>query len=136
MVACRMMIVDDDAAVREVLREFVETCLDSIDVVAEASNGEEAVRKARQLEPDVIVMDVRMPVMDGIEATRWIKQDMGLPAVVITSTSFPWHEIREAAHHAGASFHVQKPFDLEQFGRVMKEAAEIADKMTVRAVSV
>lgn len=119
---CRLMLVDDDALMRDVMRDFISLCMDGFEVVAEAANGREAVDKARSEDPDVILMDVRMPLMDGIQATRSIKQEYNLKAVVVTATSFSWHEIKDAARHAGASLHIQKPFDLEAVRDVLWEA--------------
>ena len=71
----RVLITDDHQVVRRGLRGFLE--LDSeLEVVGEAENGEEAVEMARRLEPDVVLMDLLMPVMDGIEATREIRRQM------------------------------------------------------------
>ena len=65
----RVLIVDDHAVVREGLRTFLQL-QDGIEVVGEAADGEDAVREATRLEPDVILMDLVMPRMDGIEAMR------------------------------------------------------------------
>ena len=67
----RLLVADDDALVRGGLRTLLQTEPD-IEVVGEAADGVEAVRRARELDPDVVLMDVRMPRMDGIEATRAI----------------------------------------------------------------
>ena len=70
----RLLLVDDNAAVRAGLRRAIELKT-TFEVVAEAGNGEEAVELARELDLDIILMDVRMPVMDGIQATAQIKLD-------------------------------------------------------------
>ena len=71
--AVRVMVVDDTDHVRTMLAEMLE--LDGFEVVARAANGDEAVTLATETEPDVIVMDLKMPGIDGLEATRRIKED-------------------------------------------------------------
>jgi len=78
----RVLITDDHQVVRRGLRGFLE--LDpELEVVGEASNGEEAVSMARRLQPDVVLMDLLMPVMDGIEATGEIRRE--LPEVEVVA---------------------------------------------------
>jgi DNA-binding NarL/FixJ family response regulator len=105
--------VDDQALVRSGFRLIVETRPD-LEVVGEAADGAEAVRLARELEPDVILMDVRMPGMDGIEATRQIVA-AGSRARVLVLTTFDADDYVHAAIRAGASGFLLKdvrPLDL------------------------
>ena len=80
----RVLIVDDMPQVRRDLRQFLDLTGD-MEVVAEAADGQEAVRIAAQLTPDVIIMDLEMPGMDGFEATRQIKAQGPAPRIVILS---------------------------------------------------
>src|SRR5260370_2759416 len=80
----RILLVDDHALVREGTRRLLETEND-VEVVAEASSGEEAIEVARSLLPDIAVMDISMPGIGGIEATRAIKKDCPETAVLILS---------------------------------------------------
>jgi DNA-binding NarL/FixJ family response regulator len=80
----RLLIADDHALVREGLRTMLSGEA-GLQVVAEARNGQEALSSCRELEPDLVLMDVRMPVMDGLEATRKIKQEMPQTSVVMVT---------------------------------------------------
>lgn len=80
----RILLVDDHALVREGTRRLIETESDVV-VVAEASSGEEAIAIARKLLPDIAVMDIAMPGMGGIEATRALKKDCPETAVLVLS---------------------------------------------------
>ena len=97
----RVLIADDQALVRSGFRLIVETRPD-LEVVGEAEDGEEAVRLAAELGPDVVLMDVRMPGVDGIEATRRIVAS-GSDARILVLTTFDLDEYVYAAMRAGAS---------------------------------
>ncbi|NTV39875.1 MAG: response regulator [Demequinaceae bacterium] len=89
--------------------DIVETLREGgYDVVGEASNGEEAVALAREFKPDVVVMDVKMPVMDGITAAEHIAKERLAPVVLLTA--FSQTELVERARDAGAMAYVVKPF--------------------------
>jgi DNA-binding NarL/FixJ family response regulator len=98
--ARRVLVVDDQELVRAGLRAILET--NGVDVVGEAGDGEEAVELARDLRPDVVLMDVRMPVLDGIEATRRIRGGEAAPRVIVLTT-FDLDEYVFEALRAGAS---------------------------------
>jgi len=110
--ALRVVIVDDQSLVRAGFRMILES-EDGIEVVAEASDGEEAVRAARRARPDVVLMDIRMPVLDGLEATRRILGD-GADCRVIMLTTFDLDEYVYAALRAGASGFLLKDVSPEQ----------------------
>jgi DNA-binding NarL/FixJ family response regulator len=100
-VSIRVLLVDDQALVRSGFRLILET-RDDLDVVGEAADGREAVDLARRLRPDVILMDVRMPDVDGVEATRRLAA-IGSPARVLILTTFDLDEYVYDALRAGAS---------------------------------
>jgi DNA-binding NarL/FixJ family response regulator len=100
-VSIRVLLVDDQALVRSGFRLILETRED-IEVVGEAADGREAVALARRLVPDVILMDVRMPDVDGVEATRRLAA-VGSPARVLILTTFDLDEYVYDAIRAGAS---------------------------------
>ena len=98
-----VVIADDQALVRGGFRVLVDTA-DGMEVLGEASDGAEAVALARKHHPDVVLMDVRMPVQDGIEATWQIKQDNGTADVkVLILTTFDLDDYVYSALRAGAS---------------------------------
>lgn len=102
----RAIVVEDEALIR---MDIVETLREGgYDVVGEASNGEEAVALARKFKPDVVVMDVKMPVMDGITAAEHIAKERLAPVVLLTA--FSQTELVERARDAGAMAYVVKPF--------------------------
>ena len=101
-----VLIVDDNSLVREGLRQLF-TREGGFDVCAEAENGREAIEKAQQLHPDLIVTDLLMPVMDGLEETRKLKELMpAVPVIIYTSHGDPF--VEKAALAAGASAVVSK----------------------------
>jgi DNA-binding NarL/FixJ family response regulator len=98
----RVLIADDHAAIRAGLTMILDGAQD-IEVVAEAEDGAAAVRKAAALRPDVVLMDVRMPVLDGIEATRELAgPGVAEPYAVVVITTFDLDEHVHAALAAGA----------------------------------
>ena len=120
--AIRIVITDDHGVVRQGLRMYLS--LDpAFEVVGEASNGREAVELARKLEPDVVLMDLLMPVMDGIEATEAIRKE--LPEVeVIALTSVLEDTSVTGAVRAGAIGYLLKDTDAEELSRAINAAAE------------
>jgi DNA-binding NarL/FixJ family response regulator len=100
-VSIRVLICDDQALVRGGFRAILGAQPD-IEVVAEAENGAEAVSLAQRRGPDVILMDIRMPVLDGVEATRRLVAE-GSPARILVLTTFDLDEYVHAAIRAGAS---------------------------------
>jgi DNA-binding NarL/FixJ family response regulator len=99
----RVLLADDQALLRATFRLLLESTPD-IEVVAEASTGAEAVARARSSRADLILMDIRMPDMDGIEATRQITADDALAGVkILILTTFETDELVVAALRAGAS---------------------------------
>lgn len=118
----RVVVADDQSLVRSGFRALLERS-EEIDVVGEAADGAEAVRLARAERPDVVLMDVRMPELDGIEATRRISADDDLADVrVVMLTTFELDEYVFDALHAGASGFLLKdvePSDLRDAVRIV-----------------
>ncbi len=102
----RVLLVDDHPVVRAGLKALVETT-EHVEVVGEASSGEEAVEKARTLQPDIVIMDLAMPGMDGVQATRRISE-LGLGAKVLVVTIHDEDEYLVPALNAGAAGFLNK----------------------------
>lgn len=117
----RVLLVDDHAMVRRGMRDFL-SLHDDIEVVGEAADGAAAVEQARELRPDIIVMDLMMPNLDGIEATGRIKA--ALPDVeVIALTSFIEESRVVAAIEAGASGFLLKDAEADELAGAIRSAA-------------
>ncbi|MFB6112549.1 MAG: chemotaxis protein CheY [Halodesulfurarchaeum sp.] len=101
-----VLLVDDSEFMRNLLREILES---DFDIVAEAENGVEAVELYQSHDPDLVMMDIVMPIRDGIEATAKIKQ-MDSGANVIMCTSIGQEEKMKRAVKAGADGYITKPF--------------------------
>lgn len=108
----KLLVVDDQNIVRKGIRALLEQ-VDDIDVIGEASNGEEAVAQAKRLRPDVILMDLMMPKMDGITAIREI-QAAQLAARIIALTSFVTEDKVFPAIKAGAMGYLLKDSEPEE----------------------
>ena len=111
--AVRILIADDHVSIRTALRELLDL-VSGIEVVGEATTGVEAVALADELRPDIIIMDVRMPSLDGIEATRQIKQRH--PAIrIVAHSAYVNPDLSKAMAEAGAEdFIIKGTLDLEQ----------------------
>lgn len=105
--APRVLVAEDEALIRFDIVELLND--EGYEVVGQAGNGEEAVSMARDLAPDLVVMDVKMPKMDGIAAARIIAEERICPVVMLTA--FSQRELVEQAREAGAMAYVVKPFD-------------------------
>jgi DNA-binding NarL/FixJ family response regulator len=102
----RVLLADDHDMIRRGLRRVLGTQPD-MEVVGEAADGREALERARRLRPDVVLMDIRMPVMDGLEATRRLKAEMpGVCVLVVTAHEEPGYLLE--AIQAGAAGYVPK----------------------------
>lgn len=114
----RVLVAEDEALIRLDLVELLTD--EGFEVVAQAADGEEAVKLARELEPDLIIMDVKMPKLDGITAAETLAEERIAPIVMLTA--FSQRELVERARDAGAMAYVVKPFD----GTELIPAIEIA----------
>lgn len=140
----RVIVAEDESLIRidivEILRD------NGFDVVAEAADGEKAVALARELKPDLVVMDVKMPLLDGISAAEILHKERIAPVVLLTA--FSQRELVERAAEAGALAYVVKPFtpnDLipaldialtryQQITSLEDEISDLAERLETRKV--
>ncbi|MEO8612441.1 MAG: response regulator transcription factor [Chloroflexota bacterium] len=111
----KVLIADDHLSVRLGLKIFLETNDDMV-IVGEAANGQQTIALCEALRPDVVLMDVKMPIMDGITATAIITHQHPEIGVVILTNSVPL-EVAQAAYQAGAKAVLQKttpPFEIRE----------------------
>ena len=133
MSAIRVLIVDDQEMIRAGLRLMIEN-EPGLTVVGEAGDGAQAVDAVRSASPDVVVMDIRMPVVDGIEATRRIVGS-GAPCAVLVLTTFDDDEFVFGALRAGAAGFLLKdspPDDLLDAIRAVNEGVSLVDPAVTR----
>lgn len=138
----RVVVAEDESLIR---LDIVETLTDNgFEVVGEAGDGEKAVALATELKPDLVVMDVKMPKLDGISAAERLSADKIAPVVLLTA--FSQKELVERASEAGALAYVVKPFtpnDLlpaieialaryEQISQLESEVADLAERFETR----
>jgi two-component system, NarL family, response regulator LiaR len=120
--ATRILIVDDHPTLREGLRVILDTQED-FQVAGEAANGEEAVAKAEAMRPDVVLMDLEMPVLDGVEATRRIVERLpGTPVIVLTA--FDTDDRIIGAVEAGAQGYLLKGATRDEIFRAIRVARQ------------
>ncbi len=135
----RVLIADDQALVRAGFKMILDA-EDDLDVIGEAADGLEAVELARRLKPDVVLMDIRMPQLDGIEATRRVVAlDGAEPVRVLMLTTFDLNEYVYEALRAGASGFLLKDVPPEQLAAGIRVIAQgealLAPSITKRLIS-
>jgi DNA-binding NarL/FixJ family response regulator len=115
----RVIVVDDHDLLRESLRSMLE-CEGDLQIVDEAKDGQEAIELCRLHRPDLVFMDVRMPRVDGFEATRRIKEEVGTTKVLMMS-AYNDHEYVSEAIRAGAEGYVPKLTSLKELHEAVRE---------------
>ncbi len=140
----RVVIAEDEALIRLDLKEMLEE--EGYQVAGEAADGEKAVELAGSLKPDLVILDVKMPVLDGISAAERIAAQQVAPVVILTA--FSQRELVERARDAGAMAYVVKPFtkaDLvpaieiavsrfQEMSALGTEVATLRDRLEVRKI--
>ena len=121
-----VLVADDHRQFREALVALLE--LDGFEVVGQAADGADAVALAKQVRPDVVVMDLKMPVLNGLDATRLVRDALPSTPVVVL-TAFTGDELERAALAAGATAFVAKDANLEELRAALAAAvAALADR--------
>ena len=121
MMRTRILIADDHSIFRDGLNALINREAD-MEVVGKAENGQQAIELARELQPDVILMDVKMPVMDGIEAAHKILSEM--PGMKILALSmYTDNGFIKGMMHAGARGYIAKDSDPEELYKAIRQAA-------------
>ena len=142
MAGKRILVAEDEAIIRLDLAEMLTES--GYEVVGQASNGEQAVTLANELKPDLVVMDVKMPVLDGLSAAEQIGSQRLCPVVMLTA--FSQTELVERARDAGAMAYLVKPFNVtdlnpaievavSRFGEITaleSEVANLSDQLETR----
>jgi len=132
----RVLVADDQALVRGGFRMILDAQPD-IEVVGEAEDGREAVRLTKELRPDVVLMDIRMPNLDGLEATRQVAAEPNAPRVLVLTT-FDADEYVYAAMRGGASGFLLKDVSPERLAEAVRTTAAgetlLAQSVTLRLV--
>jgi two-component system, response regulator PdtaR len=140
--ARRVLIAEDEALIRLDLAEMLRE--EGYDVVGEAGDGQEAVDLALSLRPDLVIMDVKMPRRDGIDAAAEIAEKRIAPIVVLTA--FSQRDLVEKARDAGAMAYLVKPFSISdlipaielavsrfgEFAALEREVADLSDRLETR----
>jgi two-component system, LytTR family, response regulator AlgR len=124
----RVLLVDDEAPARERLRRLLEE-LGDVEIIGEATNGAEALERCAALDPDLVLLDVRMPGMDGIEAARHLGALDDPPSVIFTTAH---DEYALAAFESEAVGYLLKPVRREKLARAVRHAARIAGPQLAR----
>ncbi len=138
----KILIAEDEAIIRLDLKEMLEE--EGLEVVGEAADGDAAIRLARERDPDLVIMDIKMPGTDGLSAAQTIVKD-DLAAVLIL-TAFSQRDLVQRAAEAGAMAYLVKPFQKSdlmpaidiamaryaELAAVKKESAELSDQLATR----
>mgnify|MGYP002650042420 CR=1 FL=1 len=120
----KVLLADDNALSRKAVRQSVSWKNNGCKIVGEAENGVKACQMIRELRPDIVLMDIRMPVMDGLAATRAIRElprpdARTVPIIAMTANAFA--DDRQKARDAGMNEHLAKPIDIGRLHQILQK---------------
>ena len=127
----RTLIVDDEPIARRVLREKLEL-INDVELVAEADNGEKALERISELKPDLVLLDLQMPVMGGLEVVRRLKGGRHMPVVVIVTA---YDKFAIQAFEAGAIDYLLKPIGQERLAQAVERAKQTSRRETFERIA-
>ncbi|MBF8983074.1 chemotaxis response regulator protein-glutamate methylesterase [Lutibacter sp. B2] len=132
----KVLVVDDSAFMRKVITDWINLD-EELKVVGTARNGKDAIQKIKQLSPDVVTMDVEMPIMNGLETLKWIMNNCPLPVVMLSSITKEGAEATIKALELGAVDFITKPTNIfkmneEEIKQLVIEKVRIAANVTIR----
>lgn len=130
-VPLKALIVDDEPIARKVLREELELIGD-VDIVGEADNGENALEKISRLTPDLVLLDLQMPVMSGLDVVRKLKSESHMPVIVIVTA---YDKFAIQAFEAGAIDYLLKPVGQERLAKAVERAKQSTRRETLERIA-
>src|SRR5215469_15995758 len=127
----RTLIVDDEPIARRVLREELES-IDNVEVIGEAADGPVALEKIAVQQPDLVLLDLQMPAMGGLEVVRHLKQGKHMPVIVIV-TAFDAHALQ--AFEAGAVDYLLKPVGQKRLSEAIERARRLTGAQAIERIA-
>jgi two-component system chemotaxis response regulator CheB len=129
----KALVVDDSALMRKVITNMLESCPD-IKVIGRANNGQDAIEKVTRLAPDVVTMDIEMPVLDGLHALGYIMSECPTPVIMLSAASTKHADVIMSAFHYGAVDFIVKPsgnisIDLDRIKEELIEKVKAASRV-------
>ena len=120
----RIVVVEDEIRIREGISRLLKKLNEEYEIVGAAENGQEGLALIRELKPDVVITDIRMPVMDGLQATRFIrmseKEDsVSIPIIAMSANAFS--EDMKKSMESGMNGHLVKPIEVEKTRKLLQK---------------
>lgn len=132
---CRILIVDDEILVRQGIKHLLHWEREGFLIVGEASNGQEAMQQIEQLNPHVVITDIVMPIMDGVQLTSHIKQNYPHIEVIVLSSFSEFHYVRETFQQGVADYLLKPKLDADQLIAILKRIVNRIPALQVAATT-